>query len=74
MQKRVHRRGGTALQSITPVRGEGVGQRANNQKRKWNKREQRQLRVEIKHHAEHDEHLQDRDQTLLDPVDQDPLD
>ena len=69
VQKRVHRRGRATLQTITPMRGQGVSQRARDQKRERNQREQRELGIEIKHHAENDHHLKDRDHALLDPID-----
>ncbi len=70
VQERVHRRSSATLQSITSMRGQGVSQRAGDQKRERHQREQGQLSVQIKHHADDDDHLQDRDHALLDSVDQ----
>ena len=57
VQQRVHGRRGASLQSITPVRGERVSERAGNQQWKRSQREQCQLDIQIKHHTDDDQHL-----------------
>ena len=74
VQQRVHGRSGAPLQSITSMRRESVGERAGDEERKRKERKQRELYVQIKHHRHHNHDLQNRDDTLLDPVDQNALD
>ena len=74
VQQSIHGGCGAALQPIAAMRGQGVSQSACDQERKRCKGKQGELRVVIKHHRHNDEDLQDGDDTLLDPVDQNALD
>ena len=55
------------------MRGERVPKRARREKRDRTQSEQRQRKTDVTHHPQHDHHLQYRDDTLLDAVDQHPL-
>ncbi len=74
VQERIHRRRSSSLQSVTAMRGERIPKRAASEKRHRRQTDQRQRRADIKHHPQHDHHLQQCDHPLLDPIDQHPLD
>ena len=73
VQQRVHCGGGAPLQSIAPVRGQGVPKRAGSEERHGAKREQGQLEAVVTHQHEYDHHLQQGHEPLLDAVDQHAL-
>jgi len=74
VQQGVHRRGGCALHPVALVRRERVSERARREQRQRGERQQREHRLDPHKHHSHDDDLEHRDDPLLEPVDQHPLD